>query len=231
MLKTIRGVVSIIVLILSIGMLAWALVPARRQTLVQVIAPVTVSEVDGSLKTVLVIQDYQAVLEWPDSLRIGETGKITLTFEPVPAQANSKESPSSSISVYTSNNLMAESNFEVAGLQVNPANPRLESLLEGKTVKPKWQVGAQQPGTYQGNVWLSLQILPLSGGAPSNIPIFIHEVNVHATSFLGLSGPLTRTLGGIGIAFSVILSIDVMIALVKRWVRKRDTKDHSQTHT
>lgn len=216
MMKIIRRILSIVMLIASVWILAWALIPARRQTLVQPIAPVTVSEIDGGIKTVLVISDYRVVLEWPETLRIGESGLMTLTFEPAPIRENSQALPATAVSVYTSNNLMAESSFEVAGLQVNPAVPRRESLPEGKSVKQKWQLSTLQSGDYRGSLWLSLRILPLSGGTPSNMPVFIHEVDLHATSLLGVSGLLARVAGSIGLILGLALSYDVMIAFIKK---------------
>ncbi len=216
-----RWGLSVVLLIAGIGMLTWGILPARHQRLVQLIPPVSVSEVDGELRTLVVLQDYQVVLEWPVVLRIGDTGRMTLRLEPGPGKVDAQAPPSTAANSVTINNLMAESRFEAAGLQVDPANPRRESLLPGRSVKHVWQISAQKAGTFRGNVWLSLRVLPLSGGAPSDMPVFIHETNIHASSLLGLSGPQARLGGSVGILVGLALGMDGLLTFIRRLKRDR----------
>ncbi len=125
--------------------------------------------------------------------------------------------------VYASYAVMAEGRFEVAGLKVSPANPVRESLLSGHTLKLKWQVRANQAGTYQGNVWLSLRFLPLDGSQAVEVPIFVHALDIRASSFLGISAPVARLAGGMGIIIGLAMSYDVMIYSM-RWLRKKSQR-------
>jgi hypothetical protein len=226
-MRTIRCLVSFILVIAGIGLLAWASIPARRQVFVQRI-PVTAMQAPKREQEIeqAIPQARQVRLEWPESLRIGDQAMISLDFLPLKEESDTGVSAASISNAYASYNLMAEGRFEVAGVNVDPANPRRESLPQGASVNYQWKISAADAGSYPGEVWLSLRFLPLNGGQASNVPIFVHEVNIRATSLFGLSGPLARGMGGVGIVVGLGMSFDVMIGMIKRLTNKgtRGTK-------
>ncbi|MFZ0533471.1 MAG: hypothetical protein WAM09_09845 [Anaerolineales bacterium] len=225
MLKKLRRVLSLGLLLFSGYLLIWAILSSMRQVVVQSISP---SEMQipssGEPPIPSILESRQVILEWPASMRIGDNGIITLIFEPIQKDAPSPDPQAELTNVYNNYNLMAEARIEAVGIKVDPANPTRESMPSGQSVKFKWQVSVEQAGSYNCNLWLSLRFLPLDGSQASQVPIYVHEVEIHATSLVGMSGPVGRLLGGMGIIFSILVIFDDMIGLVTRWMKKRTTK-------
>jgi hypothetical protein len=221
MQKKLRRTLSIGLLLISVYLLIWATLPNKHQVAVQDISP---SEMQlpsrGQAVIPSILVSRQLSLEWPTSMRIGDKGMITLVFEPELNDSASPDALAEFSNVYDSYNLMAEGRFEAAGIRVDPANSTRESMPSGHDVKFNWQVNFEKAGSYPGNVWLSLRFLPLDGSQASQQLIYIHEVDIRATSLCGLSGPLARLLGGVGIILGVVVGINDMIALVRKWIGK-----------
>jgi len=223
MLKKIRRALSIGLLLFSSGLLIWASLPSKRQVAIQTISP-SEMQLPSTTQAVIpaILETRQVVLDWPSSMRIGDMGVITLVFEPIPNNPPSNNPQGEFSDVYDNNNIMAEARFEVAGISVNPANPTRESMPSGHSVKFEWQVNLEQAGSYHGNVWLSLRFLPLDGTTASQEPIFVREVDIHAASLFGISAPMARLLGGVGIILSVLIIFDDMISWARKWKRRMD---------
>ncbi len=217
MIKTIRRIVSLIVLVVGIGLLTWGTVRNGRQAMTQSITPTEMQLPGNRAGTIPTLLEYRQVrLDWPSIMRIGDQSEATLVFEPAASEILAPIPQGEFSDVYSQYNLMAEGRFEVAGMQVDPAGPVRESLLKNQTIKLKWQISAQQAGNYTGTVWLLLRFLPLDGGPAEEVPILVHQLNLDATSLLGLSGPVARLLGGLGIVVGLALSYDVMIGIIKK---------------
>ena len=115
---------------------------------------------------------------------------------------------------------MAEARYDVAGVNLVPANPTRESMPSGQPVKFSWKVNADQVGSYDGTVWLSLRYLPLDGSQVEQVPIYVREINIRTVSLLRLTESMATILGGVGILVAAILVYDDLIDLVRKWVRK-----------
>ncbi len=230
MLKKLRPILSIGLLLISVCLLIWATLPSKRQVAVQEISPSEMQlKSSGQAAIPSILESQQLSLQWPSSMRIGDVEKITLVFKPELNDSASPDAVAEFSNVYDSYNLMAEGRFEVAGTRVDPANPTRESMPSGQALKFKWQVIIDKAGSYPGNVWLSLRFLPVDGSQASQQPIFVQEVDIRATSLFGISGPLARLLGGVGIFFSVLVSFDIMIDFVRNLRRKITTKYTTDT--
>jgi hypothetical protein len=211
-LHKLRKVVAAAILLLSLGLLVWAILPNKREVVMLVLPPIEMWQSSSGREIAPAILETRRVrLEYPESLRIGDQGVILLNLETV------KEDPSSPIiqnglsNAYNSYNVMAEAKFEVAGVRVEPANPTRVSMPPGQPVRFKWQISAEQAGAYGGNVWLSLRFLPLDGSTPIQEPIYVKEVWIKTTSLLGFSGTTARLVGGVGVLLSLLLVFNDMI--------------------
>ncbi|MFZ2096187.1 MAG: hypothetical protein WAV05_06060 [Anaerolineales bacterium] len=225
MLNKLRSALSIGMLLMSGCLLIWASIPEQHQVLVQTIPPTGMQLVTGGWEgNPAVLETRQVRLEWPDSLRIGDDGEIRLSFEPAPGVATSPSLTAGLRDVYDSYNLMAEARFEVAGIRTDPTNPVRESMPAGQTVNYHWKISLVQEGVFTGTIWLSLRFLPLDESSPSQEPIFVQRVDIQAASLLGISGPLARLLGGLGIVLSVLVSFDVMMGVLGKLVKQLTTK-------
>ena len=220
MLRKIRHVLSLIVLILSVMLIMWAALPNPRESIVQPISNNQIKIPTGAQGSATPrMEARQIVLEWPHSMRIGESGEIILKFEPLDGGTDLQNLSNGTIDIYSTNNIMAEARFEVAGITVNPVNPRRESMPAGQTVRFKWEVGTDEEGSYAGTVWLSLRLLPLDGGEAMQMPIYIQQINLKTTSLLGLNESMAYWLGGLGLLLAAALVYDDWIALVRKGTR------------
>jgi hypothetical protein len=225
MLKIFRRVLSLIMLVISVSLIVWASLPNQHQAITQSISRTEMQlPSSGQVLILSMMEDRQVVLEWPNSMRIGEMEEITLSFELVHTDTLSSNFATEFSDVYDSYNIMAEARFEVAGIKVSPVNPTRESMPLGQSVKFKWQVSTDQAGSYDGTLWLSLRFLPLDGSQASQIPIYIHEVGIHSSSLYGLNEMMAFILGGVGVMLAAVIIFDDMIGWVKRLMKKKTTK-------
>lgn len=225
MFHSIRRAVSIFLVLISITLIGWASIPNKRQTVVQRISTSEMQILPTRQgNAALRMPDREVVLEWPDSMRIGEDETITVIFTPVMTDSVSMTQQAGYADVYSVYNLMAEARYTVSGVRVTPANPIRESMPAGRSVKISWIVNAEHPGTYDGTVWLSLRYLPLNGGQASQVPIYIQEVNLQTSSLFGLNETMAYFLGGVGVVLAVVIVYDDLIALIQGGNRTKTTK-------
>jgi hypothetical protein len=217
MLKTIRHGIGLGLLICGMVLLIWAALPVRQEMMEQIIMPAEMQLPNNEQLRQAVLEPRQVIVEWPESMRIGDSEEIKLIFEPGGVEGIESSNGIGLSNIYNHYNLMAEGRFEVAGVEVEPANPVRESLPPGQSIVYKWKITAEKTGLYPGRVWLSLRFLPLDGKAPTQSPIFVTNINLKLNSLWGISGPVARLLGGLAIIFDILANIDVMIA----WIRKK----------
>lgn len=182
----------------------------------------------GQGKAALSMPDRQVVLEWPDSMRIGEDEKIILMFSQVVTDSSSSSQPAGYSDIYSLYNLMAEARYDVSGVSVKPVNPIRESMPTEHSSKFTWIVNAEHPGRYDGTVWLFLRYLPLNGEQASQVPIYIQEVNLQTSSLFGLNEAMAYFLGGAGVVLAAAIVYDDLTAFFRRRIKKnhKDCKGH-----
>ncbi|OGN91734.1 MAG: hypothetical protein A2Y88_09885 [Chloroflexi bacterium RBG_13_48_10] len=221
MWKKIRFLLSFCLLVISLTLLVWSFVPAKKRMVVQLLQPTVMSVKSNGDEDTAILENRQVRLEWPSSLRIGDEGVIQLDFEVTQEDVSSLNQQSGLVDAYTNHNVMAEANFEVAGMQITPANTTRVSMPPGQPVKIIWQITPEQDGSYLGIVWLSLRFLPLDGNPPIHLPIYVKDIKVQVSSFLGLNGSLARLFGGIGMLVSLLFVFEYAInAVIKRKKKK-----------
>jgi hypothetical protein len=222
--------VFLLLLMISISMIVWAALPNQHQNVVQSVSPAEMQisqpgQGNGRLST----PGRQVELQWPQRMRIGEDEAITLVFKPVVTDPGLPSQTVDYTNVYSSYNLMAEAQYDVAGISVTPANPTRKSMPDGQSVKFTWKVNTDQIGSYDGTVWLYLRFLPLTGGPASQVPIYIHEFKIQTSSLFGLSESRAYLLGGVGVVLALVVVYDDLV----RWVgiKKRKIATKETRHT
>ena len=214
MWNKIRFLLALGLLVISIILLVWSFVPAKKRVVVQLLQPTMMSVKSNGGEETAILENRQVRLEWPSSLRIGDEGVIQLDFEVTQVDVSSLNQQSGLVDAYTNHNVMAEANYEVAGMKIMPANTTRVSMPPGQPVKIIWKITPEQDGSYLGIVWLSLRFLPLDGNNPIQIPIYVKDIKVQVSSLVGLNGSLARLFGGVGVLVSLLLVFEYAINVV-----------------
>ena len=133
MLTKIRHTFALVVLLASLVVLTWGVLPNRRQSISRLIGPDAMQIPSaGSEKQAALQEVRQVSLVWPRSMRIGDETTITIVFERTNSEILAPSSDILLADIYQSYNLMVEGRLEAAGVRLDPANPRRESLPPGK---------------------------------------------------------------------------------------------------
>jgi hypothetical protein len=224
MLKKIRQVLAIILVLFCSLLFVWGTLPLGHKVDVQSIQPTSMRlQMAGHNKGLALLETRLVNLERPSTMRIGDSEKIILLFTYLPDEVGAITWEKDFSDAYTSNNVMVEARFEVAGVRATPANPIRESMPTRQEIRFEWEVNADEQGISTGLIWLSLRFLPLDGGTPVQVPIYVREVQIRTMSLFAISGPVARLSGGVGIILGLSLIFSDMIAMVKHWNTKKIT--------
>jgi hypothetical protein len=166
------------------------------------------------------LEPRKLTLEWPSTIRMGDTDIIRLTLE---VDARGFLTPTAEYAghvtsgqtvyipdVYATHHLLAEAHLELAGIQIDPAEMARQPLLRGKSVTFYWSIHPASEGHYRGVVWFYVRFVPLAGGQESEQPLAAFPVEFDVVSFLGLKAGAARLLGAVGALLSSILGVPFM---------------------
>jgi hypothetical protein len=229
MWKKIRILLSVSLLLFSITLLAWSFLPAKKQVEVHIMQPSMMGVKSDAEDQPAILENRRVSLEWPRSLRIGEDGAILLNFEAVNEDSPSSIEQTGLVDGYTNYSVMAEANFEVAGIRFEPTSVTRVSMPPGQPVIVKWKIVADDAGSYHGVVWLSLRFLPLDGSTPIQVPIYVKDIRIHGTSFLGMNGTVASLVGGVGVLVSLVFILNDVINFWLTGRKKLNKKDPLNT--
>jgi hypothetical protein len=228
MLKMTRRSLALILVLVSTSLLCWAGYPNQQESYSQTTGLADIQALSGGMnETPLNMNPKRVIVEWPGSMRIGETEEITLSYEPLDGTDPAVVDQTDEDKFYDQYSLMAEGRFEVAGMKVTPREAIRESMPAGQAVKLRWQISTDQAGDYKSTVWLSLRLLPLDGNQVIQVPIFIREINIQATSLLGMSEAKVYLLGGVGLLLAGFIASKDILNLVRKF---KTQKSRSGNH-
>lgn len=172
-------------------------------------------------------ESRRLTLDWPATMRTGDADIIRLILE---VGSDGRVTPTAEFAggeitgqvvevpnLYTTHHVLAEARLDIAGLQVSPQGTVSEPLLPGEQVSFYWNVRAAKSGNYQGTVWLYLRFLPKDGGTEMRQAVSAQVVEIQVNSFLGLSAPQARWLGGLMAVLGSIISLpEISLWFVQR---------------
>jgi hypothetical protein len=177
-----------------------------------------------------ILQPYLLSLEWPGTIRMGDSDVIRLTLE---VDENGRITPTAEFAghvttgqavvipdVYATDNVIAEARLELAGVQIDPAGLTSQQLARGQSVTFFWSIHPGSEGHYRGVAWFYLRYVPLDGGSESEQPLAALPVEFEATSLFGLKAGPARILGAVGALAGSILGVP-FLEDVLRWLWKR----------
>lgn len=170
-------------------------------------------------------------LEFPAQIRAGDSDVLRLTLEvddlgniTPTAQFEGNVVTGEVVEIpdlYASHNVIAEADFDIAGLEVSPPEMISQTLSKGQSVNFYWSVRPQDPGTYRGTVWFYLRFVDKVSGEESRRAVSAQIVEIEAVNVLGLPANLVRTAGGIGSVIGAIVGFPFFEDIVRFIFRRR----------
>ena len=127
--------------------------------------------------------------------------------------------------LYESHHVIAETRFDIAGMEVRPAELVSEPLSPGNSVTFYWSIRPPEAGDYRGTIWLYLRFVDKSNGEESRKTVSAQLVEIKAVNFLGLSGTFARTTGIVGSVVGTVIGFPFLEDIVKFILKKRNKQN------
>jgi hypothetical protein len=170
-------------------------------------------------------------LEFPPRIRAGDSDVVRLTLEvddlgnlTPTAEIGGHEVTGQVIEIpnlYETHQVIAEARFDIAGVEVRPADLISEPLTQGTAATFYWSVRPQQVGDYRGTIWLYLRFVDKSSGEESRKTVSAQIVDIEAVNLLGLSGSFARTTGVLGSIVGTVIGFPFFEDIIKFLFKKR----------
>jgi hypothetical protein len=174
-------------------------------------------------------------VEFPPRMRAGDSDLVRLTLE---VDDLGNVTPTAHIggnvitgqvveipNLYESHHVIAETRFDIAGIQVRPAELVSEPLSPGSSVTFYWSIHPLEVGDYRGTIWLYIRFVDKSNGEESRKTVSVQIVKIEAVNFLGLSGAFARTTGVVGSVVGTVIGFPFLEDLVKFILKKRNKQN------
>lgn len=171
-------------------------------------------------------------LEFPTEIRAGDSDLVRLTLE---VDDLGNLTPTAEIggnvvtgevveipNLYETHQVIVESRFDIAGLEVRPPELVSEALTPGGSVTFRWSVHPQETGLYRGTIWLYLRFVDKQSGEESRKTVSAQLVEIEAVNFLGFSGGFARTTGVIGSVVGTIIGFPFFEDILKFLMKRRN---------
>ena len=124
--------------------------------------------------------------------------------------------------LYETHNVIAETRFDIAGMEVRPADLVSEPLSPGTSVTFYWSIRPSEVGVYHGTIWLHLRFVDKSSGEESRKAVSAQILEIEVVNLLGLSGNLARTTGVVGSVVGTVIGFPFLEDIVKFILKKRN---------
>lgn len=171
-------------------------------------------------------------VEFPPRMRAGDSDRVRLTLE---VDELGNVTPTAQIggnvitgkvieipNLYESHHVIAETRFDIAGMEVLPAELVSEALSPGSSVTFYWSIHPSEVGDYRGTIWLYLRFVDKLNGEESRKTVSAQLVEIEAVNLLGLSGNFARTTGVIGSVVGTVLGFPFLEDVLKFIFKKRN---------
>jgi hypothetical protein len=230
----VRRILVLLLFVVSALILVWGIWPFDAGTRTVQIYPQDMRLPEGpETTTIKLIPESRALtLEWPAVLRTGERGGIRLGLEltqggeaTATPDTTSGQAPGESLpveDVFDSHYVIAEARLEIADMAYAPVGQISEGLFPGRPVYFVWQVRPDEPGDYQGTVWLHLSYVPIDGGPESRAVLSAQRIDIQAVQLLWFGGTAARVVGSVGVIVALVAGLDDLLPWIMERRRKRN---------
>lgn len=160
-------------------------------------------------------------ITWPQKIRLGDTGRVTLALEMEPAKGTMAEAPD----LFDAYRVVVETRLDMAAMPLIPASTISEPMVAGRELNLYWQARPATPGRYKGTLWLYLNLVPKVGGEVERRPLVARSIVMQVAPVLGLPAFIVRWACVAGVGLSALLGMPLWAGVLKRlWVRAKTGK-------
>jgi len=173
-------------------------------------------------------------LEYPPQLRAGDSDLVRLTLEvddlgnlTPTAQLDGNVITGEVIEIpnlYETHHVVAEAQFDIAGLDIRPTGLTSQPLGPGQPVTFYWSIQPQEVGKYRGTVWLYLRFVDKQNGQESRKAVSAQIVEIDAVDLFGLSANFARATGVVGSVVGAVIGFPFFEDIVKWFLRRRNRR-------
>jgi hypothetical protein len=180
------------------------------------------------------LEQRRLTIEFPPRMRAGDSDLVRLTLE---VDDLGNITPTAQIAgniitgqvveipnLYETHHVIAETRFDIAGMEVRPADLVSEALSPGQAVTFYWSIHPSDVGVYQGTIWFYLRFVNKSSGEESRKTISAQILEIEAVNLWGLSGNLARTTGIVGSVVGTVIGFPFLEDILKFIVKRRKAK-------
>jgi len=173
-------------------------------------------------------------LDFPPRIRAGDSDVVRLTLE---VDELGNLTPTAEVggnvvtgevieipNLYESHHVVAEARFDLAGVEVRPADLISEPLAQGNTATFYWSIRPPEVGVYRGTIWLYLRFVDKLNGEESRKTVSAQIVEIEAANILGLSGQFARMTGVVGSIVGTIIGLPFLEDIIKFLFKGRNRR-------
>lgn len=170
-------------------------------------------------------ESRRLTLEFPPTIRAGDSDIVRLTLEvdelgniTPTAQFEGNVVTGEVIQIpnlYESHHVIAESRFDMAGVEMQPTDLINVTLAQGQSATFLWSIRPRDVGVYRGTIWLYMRFVDKLNGEESRITVSAQIVEIQAVNLVGLSGSAARTAGFIGSIVGTVIGFPFLEDIVK----------------
>ncbi len=213
-LHTVRNGVAGFLLAASLILLVVTTVPLPQEEHSFVFSAVPLAEsatLAATAQPLSFAEQRRLHIVWPQKIRLGDTGKVTLALEMEPVEG-AAEAPG----LFDAYQVVAEARLDMAAMQLIPASTISEPMAAGRELNLYWQARPAAPGKYKGTLWLYLNLVPKAGGEVERRPLVARPIEMRVTPVLGLPAFIVRWACIVGVGLAVLLGMPLWIKILKR---------------
>jgi|WetSurMetagenome_2_1015567.scaffolds.fasta_scaffold346131_1 hypothetical protein len=160
--------------------------------------PLREFRVDGQAPSSILHEQRQVVITFPEFIRLGDSQKIGMILIPQ-SNAGIDETPiplpkSNLPDIFQTNHLVAEARLDLPGFLISPYSEVSSPIVTGQSSVFNWEVKPREQGSYSGNLWFYVNIVPIAGGEKERATLFAFPIKIKCSLFLGLSTTTLRRL-------------------------------------
>ena len=204
--------------------------PSQAPAAVGEVEPTQPAPTAAPAQQAAILEARRIFLAWPPRIRVGESDWVRLVLDmdeegrltPTvlsPGQEQSSQAVNIQ-NVYDTHDVTVEARLDLAGVEYQPADALRLSLHPGQTLTFQWSVSPPEAGTYRGTVSMFVHYIPKDGSQEIVDQITNQPVEIRGVNLFGLSGAAARVIGGVGVLFGSVLSLDNLIPWFWRRFRK-----------